>query len=369
MNWSYWESDHMVRDVQYLIVGAGLTGLQVAIEIKEKDPQAKVVVVDRSYWSQGASVKNAGFACFANVGEMLNDLTSASEEEVFRLALERFNGIEHLIEKYGEKEVGFRHCGTQEVFFDQNKQQLYKCIDALQGFNTLLYNLIGKDGVFSYSSSSDINGSIGCIKNRFEGVLNSGKLYERVLEYSISIGVRVLGGVEIMSWNETDKVELIMEGGGSLIAEKAVFCVNGFSHKLLETEIVPARGQVILSKKLKDLHLPSAYMYDRGYYYWREIDGKLLLGGARNIDIEEEQTSKFGVNEKISNELLRFAEKLVGIPVEIEQQWSGIMGMGRTKSPNIEKIGPNTYVAAGLGGMGVALSGVVAQKLVKKIFS
>lgn len=369
MSWSYWEEEHLLRDIQYVIVGAGLTGLQTAIQIKESDPKARVVVLDRSYWSQGASLKNAGFACFANVGEMLDDLEHSSQEEVFRLAKERYKGLEDLKNRFGANEIGYIPCGTKEIFFDRNKSDLHTCIDALQGFNTVLYELIGKDNVFTFSSNTEIKESKGSIVNSYEGLLNTAKLYERVLDFAIDLGVRVIGGIKVDQYHVTDRVVLEIDGGHTLQAETLILCMNGFTDTLLDTEIVPARGQVIVTEKIPGLDMPSAYMFNKGYYYWREIDGRILLGGARNIDKEIEETADFGVNEKIITDLQQFAESLVQREVKIEYQWSGIMGMGKTKTPKVLEIEPKVYLAAGLGGMGVALSSRVAQSLKEKIFS
>ena len=73
MNFSYWEKEYFLGKIDFLIVGAGLTGLQTAINLKEKEPKANVVVIDRFAWSLGASTRNAGFACFANVSEIIDD--------------------------------------------------------------------------------------------------------------------------------------------------------------------------------------------------------------------------------------------------------------------------------------------------------
>ena len=59
-------------------------------------------------------------------------------------------------------------------------------------------------------------------------------------------------------------------------------------------------------------------------------------------------------------------EQIVGRPVKIDYKWSGIMGMGKSqqKNPIIKEIEPQLFMAARLGGMGVALSASVAEDLV-----
>jgi len=59
MNFSYWEKEHLLADIDYLIVGMGLAGLQTAINLKEAEPKAKVFVIDRHAWGLGASTRLA----------------------------------------------------------------------------------------------------------------------------------------------------------------------------------------------------------------------------------------------------------------------------------------------------------------------
>src|SRR5690606_20463474 len=101
----------------------------------------------------------------------------------------------------------------------------------------------------------------------------------------------------------------------------------------------------------------GVYHYDKGYIYFRDLDGRILLGGARNVDIAGERTDSFGVNEKIKQRLLDFADTVLGLPSDwtIDYEWSGIMGFAETKSPILKQLGPHWYIAAGLGGMGVAM--------------
>ena len=71
-NRSYWES-YLLKDIDYLIVGGGIVGLTCALTLKSEHPKARVVVIERGIWPSGASIKNAGFACFGSVSEILDD--------------------------------------------------------------------------------------------------------------------------------------------------------------------------------------------------------------------------------------------------------------------------------------------------------
>ena len=78
---SYWEQKNYL-DYDLVVVGAGIVGLSTAIRYKEKFPQRSVLVMERGVFPTGASIRNAGFACFGSVTEILDDLKYMTPEQV-----------------------------------------------------------------------------------------------------------------------------------------------------------------------------------------------------------------------------------------------------------------------------------------------
>ena len=67
MNLSYWELKSWFTNVDYTIVGSGIVGLSCALQLKDQFPKANILVLERGMLPQGASTKNAGFACFGRL--------------------------------------------------------------------------------------------------------------------------------------------------------------------------------------------------------------------------------------------------------------------------------------------------------------
>ena len=65
---SFWEKDFFIA-YDHIVVGSGIVGLSTAIAIKEKQPNSRVLVLERGIFPTGASTKNAGFACFGSLSE------------------------------------------------------------------------------------------------------------------------------------------------------------------------------------------------------------------------------------------------------------------------------------------------------------
>ena len=96
MKFSYWENKTWLSNIDFVIVGSGIVGLNCALELREKYPKSKILILEKGIMPQGASSKNAGFACFGSTSELLNDLNNHSQEEVVELVTKRWEGLQLL---------------------------------------------------------------------------------------------------------------------------------------------------------------------------------------------------------------------------------------------------------------------------------
>jgi len=102
MNLSYWEQKTWLNNVDYVVVGSGIVGLNTALHLKIKHPNAKIIILEKGLFPQGASTKNAGFACFGSLSEILKDLESHTESEVLELIEQRYKGLNLLRRTLGD---------------------------------------------------------------------------------------------------------------------------------------------------------------------------------------------------------------------------------------------------------------------------
>ncbi|MFM7757942.1 MAG: FAD-dependent oxidoreductase, partial [Crocinitomicaceae bacterium] len=135
--------------------------------------------------------------------------------------------------------------------------------------------------------------------------------------------------------------------------------------KFLGNEVLPARAQVIVTSEIPNLTIKGTFHLDKGFYYFRNIENRILLGGARNTNFESETTTEIATTEDIQNVLKKLLEKTIlpNTKFNIEYSWAGIMGMGPSKTPLIFKKPDNVAFGVRMGGMGVALGSVVGKKL------
>jgi len=365
VNFSYWEKETLLGRPDFAVIGGGIVGLFTAYFLKKKQPKVRVVVFERSQFSAGASTRNAGFACFGSLTELLDDYKSMTEAEVFSLVEKRWNGLQLLRSLVGDANMDFSACGGVELFQRKDQAHFEEAIGFMPQANRMLSEFIGKEAFRIESNDWGFGGVNGAIRSQYEGKLNTGKMYRALLSLAREAGVETQFGCDITSFEELNSGVLLRTDYGDFEAEHVLICTNGFAPELLpELEVAPARNLVLVSKPI-GLSLKEVFHYDKGFVYFREIDGRLLVGGARNADLEVEFTSTFGTNQTVRQALVSLTEDVIlpGKEVIWEYEWSGIMGVGEKKMPLTGKAGERIGYAVRLGGMGVALGALLGQEL------
>jgi len=367
-NLSFWEKSTYLEGIDLAVIGSGIVGLNAAITFKEKYPKAKVVVLERGVFPSGASTKNAGFACFGSVSELLDDLEQMGEVAVLNLVAKRWEGLQRLRERCGDEMIDYQSFGGYELFLE-NDETYQKCKPYIPFFNEKLTSIIEMENIFSKVNNPHkfSFGNVGnIIFNKAEGQINPAKMMGRLRFLANQIGIEILTGVTVSNFEESNNhVEIAIENGDSIKAAKVLVATNGLTKQLLPTiALEPARNQVIITEPIPDLKLQGTFHFDEGYYYFRNFENRILLGGARNKAKVAETTDKFGLTPFIQDTLEDFLRKVIlpNQPVEIAHRWSGIMGVGTKKAPIVQMIGSHIGIAVRLGGMGVAIGSLVGQE-------
>ena len=365
---SFWEKVTLLENIDFLIVGSGIVGSACALELRRRNPDAKIVILERSYLPLGASTKNAGFACFGSVTELLDDLENVSEERVWNTVKLRYEGLERLLQRFSKEELNYENCGSYDLISDQEELAVYH--PKLDYLNQQIEFITGKKKCYSFEKNVNekfgFKGFEGGYFNRLEGAIDTGKLLLSTQKDLAKNGIIVLNGIEVLQIH-SDHSEVIVETNyGEIRSKKAGITINGFAKKLLpQLAVEPARAQVLVTSEIKNLPAKGTFHLDKGYYYFRNVGNRILFGGGRNLDFKAENTFDLNQTELIQNALKKLLREQI-IPdtdFSIDYRWSGTMGVGAEKGPIIDKIGPNTAVGVRLGGMGVAIGSLIGEKL------
>jgi gamma-glutamylputrescine oxidase len=368
MNFSYWELKEWFSNIDFTIVGSGIVGLNCALELKKKHPKAKILIIEKGMLPQGASTKNAGFACFGSLSEIIDDLNTHTTQEVYDLIDKRWRGVQLLRNNLGDKNIdfqqnkGFELCES-EGFFEE-------CIAEQTTINSLLKPIF-KEAVFSTSENTFNFQKVHSkyIVNNFEGQIDTGKMACELLYKVQKLGVKILNNISVESFVGLDTSVEVKTDRINFKTNKLFIATNGFANQLLAEEVQPARAQVLITKPIENLQIKGTFHLDKGYYYFRNIDNRILFGGGRNLDFKTEETAEFGQTAIIQNELEKILKETIlpETPFEIAHRWSGIMGVGNQKKAIVKQHSDNVFCGVRLGGMGIAIGSLVGKELAELI--
>ncbi|MGZ8538599.1 MAG: NAD(P)/FAD-dependent oxidoreductase [Flavisolibacter sp.] len=375
MQFSIWEKETFYEPQDIIIIGSGFVGLWSAFYLKEKHPKLKITIVDRGLIPTGASTRNAGFACFGSLSEVVRDAKIMGTDEMLELVEMRFKGLE-LIDKHFGKFVDFELCGGYELYDHSDKCNSEQLLHNIEYINSFFKPVTGTKKTYRLADNKIEEFGFGntkhLVKNNLEGYLHPGKLVKQLITTVQGMGVQIFTQTEISSFEQNgDWVELKMKSSVNsiqLLSKQILLCTNAFTKALVpEVDIIPARGQVLVTSPIPGLKLKGSFHSDEGFYYFRNLGNRLLLGGARNKAMEEEETDKMDTSELIQGALENYLHEVV-LPnysgqFTIDHRWAGIMAMGSEKMPIVKELKPNVFCAVRMSGMGVALAPVVAKRI------
>lgn len=368
---SYWEQQSFLK-YDHIVVGAGITGLSNAIELRTLYPNDSVLVLERGMIPAGASTRNAGFACMGSVTELLDDLETMQESEVVALFQQRKTGLQLLRKRLNDSAIGYASNGSYELI-DENAKEALNHIDYL---NKLLLPINNKESfcvvdrkISEFGFAAQYTKAL--IENICEGEINTGKMMHALANFAVQNGVEIKTGAQVAQFEEGNGGVVVTVNnpyGESyrLQCSTLNICTNAFTKQLLPGEdITPGRGQVLVTKPIDGLKFKGVYHFDKGYYYFREIDGRILIGGGRNLDFEAENTDHVAVTKMIQGNLETKLQEVIipGVAYEVEHRWAGIMAFGKNKQPIIKAFSNRVFGAFRFGGMGVALGSEAARQL------
>ena len=338
---SYWEKQSFTN-YQYIIVGGGLVGLSTALSLRKLDPSASILILERGVFPSGASTRNAGFACFGSLTELLDDFNTMGESEAVALVSDRWRGLKRLRERVGDKQLGYQNHGGFELLFSEDIEAL----DSMDRVNDLLQAIFGQK---VYSVKPELIEDFGfnrqrvkqLVVNPFEGQVHTGSMMKSLIDLAKEQGIDYLTGATVTNFESTSlgvtlNVSSLEPEIIGFAAQRLAICTNAFTDQLIPgLDLRPGRGLVLITEPIENLKLQGVFHYHHGYYYFRNVGSRVLFGGGRNLDIDAEATIETGTNPVISGHLKEELSQLIlpGQKFKIDGEWSGIMAFGKDKRP------------------------------------
>jgi gamma-glutamylputrescine oxidase len=187
-----------------------------------------------------------------------------------------------------------------------------------------------------------------------DGELDPARFVRGLAARAVADGARLHEGTRVAALDAGTMGDVRAEtSGGTVRAQVAVLATNARAAELLpffHHKVDPVRGQMLATAPAPPTFDRPVYA-DHGFDYWRQLpDGRVVLGGWRNLDPASEvgtaDVLHGGIQQRMEEFLHRFAP-LRGVPVT--HRWSGTMGFSKDGLP---LVGPVPGAAGALAGVG-----------------
>jgi glycine/D-amino acid oxidase-like deaminating enzyme len=332
--------------VDVAIVGGGVTGCAAALRLAEGG--LRVRLHEARGIAEGASGRNGGFALRGGAAryDVARETYGAERAAAYwrwtEEALERLAGLA------GD---ALRRPGSYRLAADDEEREGIR----------LEFEALQEDGIAAeWLEADEIPGAAagkfhGAISHPGDGSIQPARFVRRLAALAAEAGVDI---------REHDPVEDV----DALEAHRVLVATDGYGHGLvseLADLIWPTRGQVIGSAPLDRVLYDRPHYARQGFDYWQQLpDGRVLLGGFRDVSIMDELTDVEETTPTIQKSLESFLFELVGGEVEITHRWAGIFGLTQDMLP---LVGPvpgrdgRVWVAGGYSGHGNVLGFACGQ--------
>jgi gamma-glutamylputrescine oxidase len=323
--------------VDVAVVGAGVTGCSCALTLAEAG--RRVRVHEARSVASGASGRNGGFA--------LRGLAVAYDEARAELGPERATALWRLTERTIDRMEtiagdAFRRTGSLRLAASEAESELLR-----REYDALRADGLEADWLAELEPPLARQFVVALVHPR-DGAIRPARWVRRLAARAAAAGADV---------RERDPVTSIDE----LAADVVVIATDGYTHGLvgeLDDVVRPTRGQVIATEPLSERLYPRPhYTYD-GFRYWHQTDdGRLVLGGFRDLALDDECA------------LESFARELIGDEPPIAHSWSGIFGTTDDSLPLVGQVPgrDDVWASVGYSGhgnvMGLACGDLVAQAI------
>jgi gamma-glutamylputrescine oxidase len=358
---SYWLEDpsperpdtRLVGHVDVAIVGAGVTGCSAAFRLAQAG--LRVRVHEARAVAEGASGRNGGFASRGGAARYDVARKTYGPERAAAYWLWTEQALGRMVEIGGD---ALRRSGSYRLAADEEDREGIR----------LEYEALRDDG-FETEWLDDVAGGAA---GRFRGAISTpGDCSLHPARFARRLaGLAARAGAEI---RERDPVADV----AALDADRVLIATDGYGHGLvpeLADHIWPTRGQVITSEPLERILYDRPHAARRGFDYWQQLpNGRIVLGGFRDVAIDAELTDVEETTPTIQSSLDSFLRELAGAEVQVTHRWAGIFGLTRDLLP---LVGPvpgrdgRVWVAGGYSGhgnvLGFACGELVADALLER---
>ena len=336
----------------WLIIGAGYTGLSAARKLSELHPNQKIIIVDAQLAGEGASGRNSGYL----VDTTLNDGFTSNKElsnyknktDIYKLGID---AVKKFIKEH-------------QVDCDWNEAGKYFASSNIKDKKVLINfgNTLDKLG-FEYSllNKNELNKKLGtkfynlALYTKGGVLLHPGKLVRAMID-TLPNNIELYEKSQLLEWKKKSDVILCKFQNNNVIAKKIIFCTNGFLKSLgikanynFPLTLTASITRSLTDRELKSMGEPKEWgvlpVRPMGATIRMTKDKRILIRNTAEIynpfEMSDYELKKRSLKQKIG-----IKKRFPTLPDSIiKSSWSGVVSRTRNSSQVFEKIDKNVFVA------------------------
>tara|TARA_B110000967_G_scaffold169765_1_gene179388 strand:- start:627 stop:1931 length:1305 start_codon:yes stop_codon:yes gene_type:complete len=361
------------QECEWLIVGAGYTGLSAARKLSELHPNQKIIIVEAQFAGEGASGRNSGYL----VDTTLNDGFTSSKElsnykkktDIYQLGI---NAVKKFLKEY---QVDCEWNETGKYFASSNKEDKKILINFSNTLSKLgfQHNLLNKEelsqklGTSFYNLALYTKGGI---------LLHPGKLVRAMIN-TLPNNVELLEQSQLLDWKKNGNKVYCKFKSNNIITKKIIFCANGFLKSLgvkknynFPITLTASMTRSLSDSEFKSIGEPKEWgvlpVRPMGATIRMTRDKRILIRNTAEVynsfNMMDKELKKRSLNQKNG-----IKKRFPTLPDDIiESSWSGVVSRTRNGSQIFEKIANNIFVAGCYNGSGIGVGTLFGEQIAIK---
>ena len=361
------------EDCEWLVVGAGFTGLSAARKLAQLYQNQKIILVDAQLAGEGASSRNSGYL----VDTTLNDgFTSNKELDNYKKKADIYdlgiNTVKKFISEY-QVDCDWNECGK---YFASSKKEDEK---ILRNFSVTLsklgyeHNLLSNNellkrlGTNFYNIALHTKGGI---------LLHPGKLVRAMVDV-LPKNVCLYENSSLLNWNK-NKDEIYCEfKNGKIKTKKIIFATNGFLKSLgikpnynFPITLTASMTRPLTNEEFESIGQPKEWgvlpVRPMGATIRMTKDKRILIRNTAEVH-NPFKMKKSDLEKRSINQRIGIKKRFPKLPEDIIQSsWSGVVSRTRNSSQIFEKIDNNVFAAGCYNGSGIGVGTLFGEQIALK---
>ncbi|MDB2655593.1 FAD-binding oxidoreductase [Candidatus Pelagibacter bacterium] len=361
------------EDCEWLVIGAGYTGLSAARKLGQLYPLQKIIIVDAQLAGEGASSRNSGYL----VDTTLNDGFTSNKElhnykkkaDIYDLGI---NAVKKFISEY-QVDCDWNECGK---YFASSKNEDEK---ILRNFSDTLKKLGFEHNLLSNTELSKRLGTNFynvALYTKGGVLLHPGKLVRAMIDV-LPKNVCLYENSSLLSWKKTKDIISCEFKNGKINTKKIIFATNGFLKSLgiksnynFPITLTASMTRSLTDDEFKSIGQPKEWgvlpVRPMGATIRMTKDKRILIRNTAEVH-NPFRMSKFDLEKRSINQKIGIQKRFPQLPEDIIQSsWSGVVSRTRNSSQIFEKIDNNVFAAGCYNGSGIGVGTLFGEQIAIK---